>query len=283
MSRRPFFSIVIPTLNEEKYLPSLLKDLTKQTYTDFEVIHVDGSSDDDTVKVSSPYKKQFVLRTKVVSKRNVSFQRNTGGKMAKGKWVIFMDADNRLPRYFLQGIRYQLDKNPRTGVFTTWLKTNENAALGKTIENALNLAYELANIAGKEQAVGALIGVRCTAFKKIKFKVNEKIFEDSFFIRDCVAAGFRFKIFHEPRYVFSLRRLKKEGTFQMTKIVAKAQINYILGNNFQKQDHGYVMKGGNYYNHRKKSILTLLQKSIQKASKKQLLRAKNLLGYLQEL
>ncbi|MBD3279206.1 MAG: glycosyltransferase, partial [Candidatus Pacebacteria bacterium] len=33
----PFFSIVIPSLNEEKYLPNLLQDLANQTWKDFEV------------------------------------------------------------------------------------------------------------------------------------------------------------------------------------------------------------------------------------------------------
>jgi len=46
---KPFFSIIIPALNEEKYLPHLLDDLTKQTFRDFEVILVDGNSSDATV------------------------------------------------------------------------------------------------------------------------------------------------------------------------------------------------------------------------------------------
>ena len=45
----PFFSIIIPTLNEEKYLPLLLSDLEHQLFTDFEVIVVDGKSADKTV------------------------------------------------------------------------------------------------------------------------------------------------------------------------------------------------------------------------------------------
>src|SRR3989338_5592431 len=47
---KPYFSVIIPTLNEEKYLPKLLKDLVSQTYRDFEVVLVDGNSDDKTVE-----------------------------------------------------------------------------------------------------------------------------------------------------------------------------------------------------------------------------------------
>ena len=42
-------SIIIPTLNEEKYIGKLLECLVNQTYTDFEVIVVDGGSKDKTI------------------------------------------------------------------------------------------------------------------------------------------------------------------------------------------------------------------------------------------
>ncbi|MFH1244651.1 MAG: glycosyltransferase, partial [bacterium] len=48
-TKKPFFSLIIPALNEAKYLPLLLDDLSKQTFLDFEVIVVDGNSDDQTV------------------------------------------------------------------------------------------------------------------------------------------------------------------------------------------------------------------------------------------
>ena len=41
-------SIIIPAFNEEKYLPKLLITLSKQTFTNFEVIVVDGNSEDKT-------------------------------------------------------------------------------------------------------------------------------------------------------------------------------------------------------------------------------------------
>ena len=46
---KSFFSIIIPALNEAKYLPHLLDDLSDQTFQDFEVIIVDGNSNDQTV------------------------------------------------------------------------------------------------------------------------------------------------------------------------------------------------------------------------------------------
>ena len=52
-----YFSIIIPTLNEQNYIGNLLNDLTLQTYKDFEVIIVDGKSKDDTKKIVDKFRK----------------------------------------------------------------------------------------------------------------------------------------------------------------------------------------------------------------------------------
>ncbi|MFZ5438284.1 MAG: glycosyltransferase family 2 protein [Patescibacteria group bacterium] len=282
MLKKPFFSIVTPTLNEEKYLPLLLEDLAKQTCTDFEVIHVDGNSEDQTVKKAGEWKRKIFLKTEKTKIRNVAFQRNLGADKARGKWVIFMDADNRLPNYFLQGLKYQIDKNPDVGVFTTWIQVEKDLPLGKTMESAINLGYEVYSLIGKDGALGALIGAKAEVVKKIKFREKAQIFEDSFFVQDAEKLGYKFQIFKEPRYFFSLRRVKKEGSLKMFNIVAKAQINYILlGKNFEKDNHGYVMKGGGYYDEQSPSPLKNLQSFIEKASRDQLTRAKKLLKNIQ--
>lgn len=285
--KQPFFSIVIPTLNEEKYLPLLLKDLSQQTFSDFEIIHIDGASKDKTIQIAKQFQPKLKLTTKVVAKRNVAYQRNAGGKLAKGEWVIFMDADNRLPDYFLLGIKYQLEKNKATTVFTTWVEVGtqvtSNKAMNKTIENAINLSYEMYSIIGKDSALGALIGAKKNAVRKVKFREKEKVFEDSFFVKDCVKLGYEFQIFREPKYVFSLRRMKKEGSLKMFRIVAANQLDYILGKTFKKTDNGYVMMGGSYYDYPNQSPLINLQKFIEKASADQLKRAKKILKGLREL
>src|SRR3990170_5565992 len=108
-SYSPFFSIIIPTLNEERYLPHLLEDLSKQTFKDFEAIIVDGHSNDATVAQALKFKGKLPELSILQSKeRNVSFQRNLGGEKAEGSWLIFMDADNRVPEYFLEGVKYKI-------------------------------------------------------------------------------------------------------------------------------------------------------------------------------
>lgn len=265
----PFFSIVIPTLNEAKYLPKLLGDLARQSYQDFEVIHVDGKSEDATVQKAAVFAKKLTLRTKVVSVRNVSHQRNTGAKLAKGKWVLFFDADNRLPSYFLDGLRYQIAKQPDTDIFTTWIRVDGRGQFFRTIEQTVNFTIELYDQVDRSFAPGAMICIKRKHCRLNEFDQKKKILEDYYFVKSAVSRGLNFSIFREPRYILSLRRYRKEA---LKTIAAGAliQLRFLSQADFTKSDFGYTMQGGAYYDAEPNTMLSTLGAYIHKASQKQI-------------
>ncbi|OGJ16795.1 MAG: hypothetical protein A2632_02005 [Candidatus Pacebacteria bacterium RIFCSPHIGHO2_01_FULL_46_16] len=277
----PNFSIVIPCLNEEKYLPLLLNDLSKQTNQDFEVIVVDGNSDDKTVEKAQTFAKKFPLTIKVVDKRNVSFQRNTGGKLAKHNWIVFMDADNRLPNYLLDGVRYQLAKSPNTDIFTLWIKVESAKRIDRAVEQALNIGMEVYNRFGKAAALGAFIGCSKQVIQKISFDERQKYAEDGMFTAAAHAAGFHFSIFKDPNYYYSLRRVHAEGTLYNFQKAAVLQMKFLRGKNIYEAD--YPMLGGKYYDElsaREKSYFERTQEFIKTASIEQRKEIKALLRRL---
>ncbi len=92
-------SIIIPTLNEEDYLPRFLKEIKKQDFNDYEIIIADANSTDKTVEIA----KEFGCR--VVQGGVPAKGRNEGVKVAKGELLLFMDADNfYLPDNFFEKI-----------------------------------------------------------------------------------------------------------------------------------------------------------------------------------
>ena len=98
-------SVIIPALNEERYLPLLLDSLQKQTYAgDIEIIIVDGQSADNTVAVAESYKKHFSDFRILESKRGIAIQRNLGVAKAKYDLLLFVDADIILPKHFIQDL-----------------------------------------------------------------------------------------------------------------------------------------------------------------------------------
>lgn len=91
--KRPFLSIVIPAFNAAKILPRLLDSIyNTQGFRDFEVIVVDDRSLDNTSKIVESYKPKVEY---LLLKRNSgpARARNEGVKKAKGKVVLFLDAD----------------------------------------------------------------------------------------------------------------------------------------------------------------------------------------------
>lgn len=90
-------SIVIPTYNEEEYLPFLLRSIQGQTYKDYEIIVADASSTDKTREIAASF------GARVVEGGKVAVGRNAGAAAAKGENLLFLDADVVLPDpWFLQ-------------------------------------------------------------------------------------------------------------------------------------------------------------------------------------
>ena len=276
---QPFFSIIIPTLNEEKYLPDLLHDLTKQTIDNnqFEVIHVDGNSDDKTVDSAKKFKDKIKLITLSTKKRNVAHQRNVGTEKATGKWLVFMDADNRLPDYFLDGIRYQVNRYS-ADIYTTWLNTSSQSKTENTIFRVINLGIAVMNGIGVTTALGAMLIVKPKVFAEAKFPLNHKLGEDGLFVDAALEKGFLFFTLREPRYTYNLRRVRKEGKLKMLVIEARLILNYLSGDKFTEENFGYVMKGGDYYQDADQlPLLKSLHSYVKKATKAQLKIARQIL------
>jgi len=79
-------SIIIPTYNEEKYLPALLQSLKDQTIKPKEVIVVDAYSKDNTAEIVKRYGYKLVLS----KKKGPAAQRNYGAQIATGKFLFFL-------------------------------------------------------------------------------------------------------------------------------------------------------------------------------------------------
>ncbi|MEI6222671.1 MAG: glycosyltransferase [bacterium] len=87
----PFFSIILPVYNGEKYLHQSLGALKKQTCSDFELLIIDDASDDASSAICKQYKPDQLLKNS--KRRDHLYCRNKAAKVAKGKVFVFTDAD----------------------------------------------------------------------------------------------------------------------------------------------------------------------------------------------
>ncbi|MBK7106688.1 MAG: glycosyltransferase [Ignavibacteriae bacterium] len=89
------YSIIIPTLNEEKLLPNLLQticDKNLQKKYNYEVLISDGGSSDSTIEIAKKFEIK-ILEINPNEKQNIAMGRNIGAKNSNGKILIFFNGD----------------------------------------------------------------------------------------------------------------------------------------------------------------------------------------------
>jgi glycosyltransferase involved in cell wall biosynthesis len=208
-------SICIPTLNEEKYIGGILNCLKEQSYKDFEVIIVDGKSEDRTKETVKNFKGGFSLSFIESPKRGVSFQRNYAAKHAKNEYLIFFDADVKIENDFLEKINNHLENN-KIDILTTWNKPISDKPVDEFIYLFMNI-FMLELIKKKSPgAVGVFICVRKKAFEKIGgFREEISLGEDYDLAKRLHESGFTYALLRKPKVKVSVRRFDKEGRLNM--------------------------------------------------------------------
>lgn len=98
----PLISIIIPVYNVESYLRECLDSIVMQEYSNYEVIIVDDGSPDNSPSICDKYADAYP-QIWVFHKENggVSSARNVGLENAKGEWIWFVDADDRVKKQSL--------------------------------------------------------------------------------------------------------------------------------------------------------------------------------------
>lgn len=108
MEKKPTFSVIIPTHNgaTHGWLWKCINSVKSQTFTDYELIIVADSCEDDTAEQAKKYADKLI----VTDTHNDGFARNAGLDAAEGEWVLFLDDDDWwIHRWVLEGIFCHLD------------------------------------------------------------------------------------------------------------------------------------------------------------------------------
>lgn len=248
--KAPLFSVIIPTLNEEKFLPKLLDSLTAQSQRDFEVIVVDGKSKDETVSVATSFQKKLPLKVILSERANLPMQRNLGAKEAKGKWLIFVDADSVLLPYFFDRVSaYISEMKPE--LFTTWFKPDSDVATDPLYTLVGNMFIESSLVFHRPIAPGPLSIVARRAYDLVGgYDETVSWGEDYDFTKRVTERGIPFTICRETLYVFSLRRLRNEGKLKFLNTYLKSSLLVLLTKKNFRHMPGYIM-GGHLYTDKK--------------------------------
>jgi glycosyltransferase involved in cell wall biosynthesis len=255
----PFFSVIIPTLNEEKYLPRLLKNLQSQKEKDFEIIVADANSEDGTREIALKYN-SLSIRVFNNQRKNVAYQRNIGAEKARGTYLVFLDADAGISPTFFSRLHTYIEKKKGL-LFLPSVKPYERMGQAEIIFPLVNFFLEASQNFGSPFSTGGSIIVEKNFFHLIG-GFNEKLFisEDHDLVQNAYSWGVKAKFLRNITFRFSLRRMKKEGQLSLFYKYLVATAHVLLRRQMKKKVFEYEMGGQFYKQHDKKQDMNILIK-----------------------
>lgn len=267
----PKIAIIIPALNESKFLPKLLDSLVDQSDGKFETIVVDGQSEDKTVQIAKSYTKKLQKLTVVVSPvRSIPDQRNFGTTHTTADWLVFSDADNILLPYFIERVKHFI-KTQKTTLFTTWCAADSMVPNDALITLFSNIAVEGSIMLKRQFTPGPLTIVRRDAFEKVGgYTSGMEWGEDYDLGKRLLDAGILMSVIRETLYVWSIRRFRHEGTLKVARQFMRTMFPILITKKGATRMPGYVM-GGHLYSQKprkvNKSTIRKYQASLKKLLK----------------
>ena len=200
-------SIIIPTYNEEKYLPKLLESIKKQTYKNYEIIIADNNSRDKTRKIAKSF------GCKVVKGGSFSQAWNNGVKLARHD-LLLLCADTVLPNNFLKPFLDRISKD-KAGIATCFVNPTSKKFSHKLFFSTKNIL----NYIGRWPILHAssqCIFVKKDIFKKINgFDTELFLGEEHDFITRASKYN-KFKFYKDIFVLCSPRRIVREGFLKIS-------------------------------------------------------------------
>ena len=242
----PTFSVIIPTLNEESYIPKLLSDLSKQTEKNFEVIVVDANSKDKTEIAVNNFKKKLKIYFHKIKLINVATQRNHGANHSQGKYLIFLDADTRIKPSFIKKLHGFIKKNNGL-VFIPYLLPEKEDEEYKTLFDISNVLVEFSQNFSKKFSLGGSMIFEKNFFQLVNgFDSKLFISEDHELIQRIFKWGVAPKFMKDNKINVSLRRWKKEGNLKIVYKYFIVSAYRLLGGEVKNNIIEYKMGGSEY-------------------------------------
>lgn len=115
----PFFSVIIPLFNKEKFVENAVKSILEQTFSDFEIIIVEDCSSDNSWDVVLKINSDKIKIIKHKKNKGLSASRNTGIKNSNANYVTFLDADDVWKSNYLEKIHDLIQQFPDAKLLAT--------------------------------------------------------------------------------------------------------------------------------------------------------------------
>lgn len=210
-----FFSIIIPLYNRPQEIDELLATLTKQTYTQFEVLVIEDGSTNDAKEIVSGYQNKLDVSYFVKPNAGQGFARNFGFERAKGDYFVIFDSDCLIPSDYLQLVADYLFEHQLDAYGGPDAAHQSFTPVQKAISYAMTSPFTTGGIRGNKKHIGQFhprsfnMGVSRDVWESVGGFILTRLGEDIEYSIRIHEAGFKIgliptaKVYHKRRTSFA--------------------------------------------------------------------------------
>lgn len=231
-------SVIIPVYNTQDYIHETLNSIINQSMElkDIQIIIVNDGSTDDSDFILSKFQKLYPNNIKYIYKENegVSIARNTGLKYAKGKYINFIDSDDKWGLTTFKNVYNFFEDNPTIDVISTRLSFFDgmvgehplNYKYSKKENKIIDLSYNYDYI----QMHASSSFFRASSLQGVKFDTTLKYAEDAKFVYNVLKKTFKIGLMSYIQGCYWYRKRKDESSAIDTALTKENYYSHTLEN-----------------------------------------------------
>jgi len=210
-----FFSIIIPLYNRPQEIDELLATLTKQTYTQFEVLVIEDGSTNDAKEIVASYANRLDVKYFFKPNEGQGFSRNFGFERAKGDYFVIFDSDCLIPADYLEVVSAYLFEHQLDAYGGPDAAHETFTPVQKAISYAMTSPFTTGGIRGNKKHIGQFhprsfnMGVSREVYEQVGGFILTRLGEDIEYSIRIHENGFKIglipaaKVYHKRRTSFA--------------------------------------------------------------------------------
>ena len=230
MDQPTLYSIIIPLYNRPDEIQELLETLTKQTYTNFEVIIIEDGSKNRAEDIVKSFEGQLKVHYYYKENSGQGFSRNYGFERANGDYFIVFDSDCLIPANYLETIDHHIRTRHLDAYGGPDAAHTSFTPVQKAISYAMTSQMSTGGIRGSKKSSERFrprsfnMGISRKVFEKVGGYVITRMGEDIEFSMRIDQQGFKVGLIREA-FVYHKRRTSFSQFYKQLHFFGRARIN----------------------------------------------------------
>ncbi|PWN06184.1 glycosyltransferase [Rhodohalobacter mucosus] len=224
------YSIIVPVYNRPDEINELLSSLTRQTFTDFEVLIIEDGSDERCESIAERYSGKLNIRYYYKENSGQGFSRNYGFERAKGEYFVVFDSDCIIPEHYFEAVNRKI-KSARIDCWGGPDRAHPSfTPVQKAISYSMTSPLTTGGIRGGKKRIGQFhprsfnMGISREVFEQTGGYKITRMGEDIEFSLRIIKSGFRTALIPDA-YVYHKRRTNFGQFFRQLHFFGRARVN----------------------------------------------------------